>query len=302
MAMNCPKKKEIMNRKKNERTDETKTQTEQTYATIVEKTIKKVTDHKVTESRQINEDSTMKTLLMIMDAHIANVLTPGTYNSHLNKTLKMNNLPAINFPEPTNSDRLLNKDKMHDLIYKTLEDNQAKKTLRTATKETPGPSYQTKRPEPLKRTTAELSDDSNSDSDGSSDSNHMDIHDVPETPATEILTRHIDIESITPREATDYGLEIIATERPNTQKHDLQPHDLTNEYENNTIKYKLDYDSKYQTQNVEHLLSNCRLFIRKHNITYLDETEYKKIRNGRHKTPTKKASKKTKQHDKPRPT
>jgi hypothetical protein len=128
------------------------------------------------------------------------------------------------------------------------------------------------------------------------------VIDVPETPSQEILTRHIDIESIKPREASDYGLTIIATERLKKDKHDLLPHDLTTEYENKTVKYKLDYDSKYDTQNVEHLLSNARLYSKVHNITYLNETEYKKIRNGRNKTPTKKAAKKTKQRDDQQPT
>ena len=53
-------------------------------------------------------DIGLMALVIVMDAHVHNIIAPGTYNTRLNKTLKENNMLPIILPnEKTESQNLI---------------------------------------------------------------------------------------------------------------------------------------------------------------------------------------------------
>ena len=82
MAMACPKKKEIIRKKRNMAKQKEQDQKEQTYARVAEKTIEKINKQtKRTEETQTALESIgLTAVIMIMDAHIHNIIEPGSYS------------------------------------------------------------------------------------------------------------------------------------------------------------------------------------------------------------------------------
>ena len=98
MAMACPKKKEIIRRKRNIAKQKEQDQKKKTYARIAEKTIEKINKQtKRTEETQTALESIgLTAVIMIMDAHIHNIIEPGSNSRRLNQTLtKKNNIQLI---------------------------------------------------------------------------------------------------------------------------------------------------------------------------------------------------------------
>ena len=120
MAMACPLKKEIIKRKRREEDEKKETTEERTYAKVAEKAIEKVTEKAklIEEARNLNECIGYKAIIMVMDAHVHNLIQPGSYSNRLNELLKANGLEEINIPTPPDSNKLLNQ----ELIAETLHE------------------------------------------------------------------------------------------------------------------------------------------------------------------------------------
>ena len=75
---------------------------EQTYARVAEKTIEKIglrtkrTDNAQTALDRIG----LTSVIMIMDAHIHNIIEPGSYSKRLNQTLSKNGISSIQLETP----------------------------------------------------------------------------------------------------------------------------------------------------------------------------------------------------------
>ena len=107
LAMSCPVKKRHLEEKK-KTIEAKKLEKEQaTYSQVVERTLETATLQKTAEA--ISEDTSMRAMLMILDAHIHNIIEPGSYNVHLNKTLQLNNIKPIQFVTPTNSEKIVSQ-------------------------------------------------------------------------------------------------------------------------------------------------------------------------------------------------
>lgn len=117
MAMACPKKKEVIRKKKENKKNEELNKAGNTYAQIVKETIKNVNSMKTAEEmKETNTETGIRAMIMVMDAHLHNLQEPGSYNDRLNATLKANNIKPIVFPKSTLSDKLFN----HEFIGKSL--------------------------------------------------------------------------------------------------------------------------------------------------------------------------------------
>ena len=118
MAMACPKKKDIIQKKRNMVKQKEQDQQEQTYARVAEKTIEKINKQtKRTEETQTALESIgLTAVIMIMDAHIHNIIEPGSYSSRLNQTLAKNNIQPIELETPQ-SEKLLD----HQIIGETIQ-------------------------------------------------------------------------------------------------------------------------------------------------------------------------------------
>ena len=103
MAMSCPKKKEIIKQKRNQTKQKEQEKQEQTYARVAEKKIEKIgLQTKITDYAQTALDRIgLKSVIMIMDAHIHNIIEPGSYSKTESNTIK-----EWNFLNPTGNSRL----------------------------------------------------------------------------------------------------------------------------------------------------------------------------------------------------
>lgn len=98
MSMKCPKKKEIINSKRNEAENNT-------YAGIAGKstTINLGKQNIPPIDNQIHT----KIYTLMLNAHFLNVANPGSYEEELNKALKANNFPTVKIPTVPNSKKIL---------------------------------------------------------------------------------------------------------------------------------------------------------------------------------------------------
>ena len=48
----------------------------------------------------------MTALIMVMVAHVHNIIQPGSYNTRLNEALKVNDIAPIKLPDNPSSDKL----------------------------------------------------------------------------------------------------------------------------------------------------------------------------------------------------
>ncbi|KAF9754362.1 hypothetical protein NGRA_3354, partial [Nosema granulosis] len=98
MAMSCPVKKDLIKKKLQQKEEDELTKQESTYARVVTKALSTAQQQQqasVTEG--LMAETGMRALVMILDAHVQNIIAPGSYNEHLNKTLKANNIQPIVF-------------------------------------------------------------------------------------------------------------------------------------------------------------------------------------------------------------
>lgn len=94
LAMKCQKRKDIINKKRNEDRERPET----TYTGAVKKNIQTTTTS--TNNNDQNErDRHDRMYMCMMHAHFKNSKNPGIYERELNKMLTANNFPTLNVPE-----------------------------------------------------------------------------------------------------------------------------------------------------------------------------------------------------------
>ena len=114
MAMACPIKKELMTSKAQEKEDQDNENRNRTYANIAQKAAEKaVQETKKAEPSKtpvlkIKDSTELKTAVVVIHAHIHNMIVPGTYKEELNRNLIAHDLPTIEVPENPPSARLFN--------------------------------------------------------------------------------------------------------------------------------------------------------------------------------------------------
>ena len=122
--MSCPKKKEAIEKKRQEEDEKKREREEMPLSKIVQQTaavIGQKTEEKVMES--VAGDIGLRALVIVMDAHVHNIINPGTYNSRLNKTLKENSILPINLPnDKIESNKLIHS----NIISEQLKQHYAK--------------------------------------------------------------------------------------------------------------------------------------------------------------------------------
>ena len=195
---------------------------ERTYAKVAQRTVEAV---KQIEQNTATENKISQALLIIIDAHIHNTITPGTYNQRINEVMKINDIPALKFPEPTNSTDLFSPDMIERSILK----------LKKTTKQTTF-----KKPEPRRET--ETESDSTQDDD--------------------ILERHIQRETLAPTLASTHDIKVYA-DRTKVEKKDLTADQLHDYYNEGRIRLKIGSSSKISPDQLDYLILK-RLLHEKH--------------------------------------
>ena len=233
MSMACPMKKKAISNKINKEENIRIQNEHQTYSRVVKETIDNVTQQNV---EIVTEETCMKAALIMMDAHMHNIIEPGSYSSRVKETLKANNLPIINFPPIVTSAPLL----------------KYVKGLETTVK---------------KARQSEIHTDSEEEEET--------VHNT--TINAEILDRHMDLENITIRNIREYETKVFGNAEKILQK-DLTPQEFASEYNKGHIKIILHPNSKYNKENIHHLIDNMRVYANREDITVLTPTDFRKIR------------------------
>jgi hypothetical protein len=261
MAMSCPVKKECIKKKRQTNDEVKKNSQEKTYAKIVEKTIENVQLQRQhdTDDKIIREQG-IRAFVMVIDAHMRNLIEPGTYSKNLNKTLKLNNIAEINVQENVDSDKLFR----HNVLGKLLTD--------------------------LLKKTAKAH--SSSESESSIEGEEMEIiHD--DTQEDEIIERHVEKMKSFDKSAEDIGVELFVKSE-NTKVKNLQGEEIKNLFKTKQLKYKITPNSKYNQDEIENIIDLGRLREDSCNINYVSTSEFNKIRNGLPRTPAKEDQKRIK--------
>lgn len=102
LAMGCPKKKEVINKKKQEMKLQEETKKNTNYAQIAKAAVKETNQNKTII--KIQSETSLKITTCILFGHISNINQPGSFSNETNKMLKMNNLPEMVFPNNPSSE------------------------------------------------------------------------------------------------------------------------------------------------------------------------------------------------------
>ena len=252
MAWSCRMKKEVAARKRDETKRRETNKTEKTYAQIAERAVEKVTEQakQIKEGRNILEETGLRALVMVMDAHVHNIIEPGSYSKRLNLILKANNVAPINIPNNPQSDKLF----QNNIIGKTLQQMKPK-TQEHQQMETEAESEQTEDENILDR--------------------HLQKDDIPS------------IEDVDVDEAKEYGVRLVALDGQ-VAKEDLNAAAVARYFKHDRIKYII-MNKDVSVEMFETLIKRHAITARKQDIIYLPLTEYRKTRSGFKLTPEKPA-------------
>ena len=123
MAMSCPMKKEALKRKREEEERKRKEREDMPLSKIVERTANEI--GKKTEERVMSSvlgAAGLRALIMVMDAHVHNIIEPGSYNNRLNQTLIENNIEPIKLPkDKIKSEKLMQANHITEKLKEQLD-------------------------------------------------------------------------------------------------------------------------------------------------------------------------------------
>ena len=109
MAMACQYKKSIIQQRKETINEKQRQNQNKTYAHVAQAAAKQVINEtQQTPTLRIHTNTELKTAIVVIHAHIHNLISPGTYAAELNRNLKAQNLPTINAPNDPPSGNLFN--------------------------------------------------------------------------------------------------------------------------------------------------------------------------------------------------
>lgn len=254
MAMACPKKKEIIKKKKEEKKTAEKQKTGSTYAEIVKETLKTVAEQKQsTEIKETTAEAGLRAMIIVMDAHLHNVITPGSYNARINAVMKENNIAPIKFPEIENSQELFNS----DTLAKTMN------ALHSLRRKDSGTT---------------------SSSSSSTSSENEEIN----TQEEEILENHAKAVGDEIRPAADYQIEIVLPEG-HVEKKNLTSTELRTMYREAKLKFMILSSSKFSAEQIIHLIMQGKISETEDRIKYVTTAEFKRTKMGATKQEPRKA-------------
>jgi hypothetical protein len=270
MAMSCPKKKEAIKVKKDKSEEDKRQKEDSTYARIVTKTMENVQgdqQKQQTEVSKILAETGIRAMIMVLDAHLHNIMEPGTYNKQMNKTLARNGIAPELLDDNPNTEKLFGTAALGSTLI----------AMREFTKN--------KDKEDL--------DSSLSSSEGEMDAADGRSEHSQDTIDDEIIDRHMEDVGVTPKLADDYEVDIMV-EDGLTKKKDLPPEALKKLFKDNKLKYKIRDNSTITPMILEQLIDMGKIKEDQVNIKYVGITEFRKIRNGASRSPAKAETKKAK--------
>lgn len=269
MAMACHLKKEAIKRKREEEDRQRKEKEELPLAKIVQKTaqeIGKKTEEKVMSS--VLGEAGLRALIIVMDAHVHNILTPGSYNDRLNRTLKENNIDPINLPKDRiESEKLIQTNIITEKLKEQF-DSQQKESSPKRKKSRGQDMEKEMRESVVRRKREEVRVE------------EMEEEEIPElediTEDEAILDMHLNREDTT-ADASLYNIKIVTANQNLTKQN---PEQLKELYKQGKIKYNRTSKTKITNRIIEELILASKMHCNQNSIVYLNKTKFKEIKNG----------------------
>ena len=106
LAMACPIKKELINKKKSEKEQEKEQKRARPYSAVIKETIRESQTKARPTQIVLSCDHSYLITTCIIHAHFINLARPGSHEMELNKLLKSNGLPPIIIPTEVPSEEL----------------------------------------------------------------------------------------------------------------------------------------------------------------------------------------------------
>ena len=192
-----------------------------------------------------------------MDAHIHNIIEPGSYNRRLNQTLSKNVISSIQLETP-DSEKLLS----HQIIGETIE-------------------AMTERQEKLSRL-EKIGKELGKETDISEEETEFELQSSDGIPDVS-------------KEAKEHKTKIFALET-DVQNRALTPSSLKQNYLKGSVKFQIT-DPNITVEQINSLVFDQKIRSTVDQIAFLTETEFRKIRSGNNiRTPPEKQAKKQKKY------
>lgn len=107
LAMACPIKKELINKRRQMNQQKEKDKQTKTYRDVLNDALKEIHPKQPAKTELgLQHDFSFKILTTCILAHLHNIAEPGTFNKHLNVLLKKNNLPPFNANDDEPSEKI----------------------------------------------------------------------------------------------------------------------------------------------------------------------------------------------------
>ena len=261
MAMSCPKKKEAIRRKREEEDRQKQEKEELPLSKIVQRTaaiIGQKTEEKVMGT--VVGDIGLRALVMVMDAHVHNIIAPGSYNSRLNKTLKENNIMPINLPNE--------KIDSCNLIHTNIISEQLKKHYNLDQQEFSPKRKKSRVADQEKEINQEVEEE------------EMSEQEIPEleeiTEDEAILDMHLNRTNTT-ADASLYEIKIVTKDNTITK---LNPQQMRNLYQQGKIKFTRTVKTKITNKVAEELIDRGKMECGEDSVYVVGGAKFKGIRNG----------------------
>ncbi|KAF2359676.1 hypothetical protein FHG87_009568 [Trinorchestia longiramus] len=286
MAMSCPTRKTIIKNKTKLLEEKAKEKQEQTYAKALEKTIRQEEKQaeRAKNTAEIMSESGLAALIIILDAHVANIITPGSYNSHINKILKRNNIQPIELETNPDSKELFN----NDLLVHTI--NVIRKLKMRSESDTSSESQDS---HVQHEDAEEMEEEVMEASGGREEVQELAVKPKVSTKAPELKPKPKGlpqrqpkpVEHVAIQPASIYDITIYAIDG---NKRDLSEEELSLMVLHQQAKYYLGPKCTQSQDVVKYLFENCKIKEFKETIVWVGEQEFKKIRSGTQRTPGRK--------------
>ena len=283
MAMSCPIKKEAIRKKREDEDRKRKEKEEMPLSQIVQKTAKEIekkTEEKVMSS--VLGEAGLRALIMVMDAHVHNILEPGSYNSRLNQTLKANNIEPIKLPDNRmQSEKLMQTNIITQKLKEQFETQQTEKSPKRKKSRGQDMAEEIKmRKVEEEREKREEERRSREEEEEGSEGENMEEGEVPElediTEDEAILDMHLNrFDSVA--DVSLYKINII-TQNPSLTGQ--KPKQMKEMFQQGKIKYTRSAKTKISNRVIEELILASKMSFKTNNIIHVNKAKYKETKNG----------------------
>jgi hypothetical protein len=282
-------KKALLEKKKEEKKTKSSATNNKTYAAIAsaaaQKTVEETQTKQTPVTMKIKTDVELRTTVIILHAHIHNMICNGTYATELNRNLVAQGLPPIDAPDNPNSARLFNVE-----IDEMFTEGQKKDLLSMQEDLRTEMQWLTEQREEVNKLQQKKDDELNKKLEEEKEKMRLQLEAThkqklpgPSTSENQaILDKQLSKE-FNIRFASDVGIKLYTDDKRLCKN--ISPLELKKFTTTGRIKIELRYGTEYSMEEIMEFISHEKVRELGVNIELVDTSSYKKIRNSRERTP-----------------